>query len=255
MNLAVNARDAMPGGGKLTLETANIGLDKAYAGQHLNVIPGPYIMLAVTDTGVGMDAETQSRIFEPFFTTKGLGKGTGLGLSIVYGIVEQSGGHIRVESAPGHGTTFKIYLPQVEPAARLTPPPTISPPAVASDETILLVEDEAGVRLIIRRFLQKRGYRVLEAHHAEEALRLCQQHEGRIDLLITDVVMPDISGPELAGRLTQLYPNLKILYISGYSDDLLDRHKIQILNFLEKPFSSEGLLRKVRDLLDQVGDT
>jgi CheY-like chemotaxis protein len=243
----------MPGGGKLTLEVANIELDEAYTSQHLNVTPGPYVMLVVSDTGIGMAAETQSRIFEPFFTTKGLGKGTGLGLSIVYGIVEQSGGHLKVESAPGQGTTFKIYLPQVKPAAKKTLSPPTSSLSGESSETILLVEDEASVRLITRRFLQERGYSILEASEAEEALRLCQEYTGQIDLLITDVVMPKLSGPELAKRLANLYPNLKILYISGYANEELREHQAQNVAslLLEKPFSLETLTRRVREILDR----
>jgi PAS domain S-box-containing protein len=252
MNLAVNARDAMPGGGKLTLKTANISLSDDEASRVLNLKPGPYVLLSITDTGVGMDEETRSHMFEPFYTTKAAGKGTGLGLAIVYGIVEQSNGHIQVESELGQGTTFRIYLPQIEQAAKTAPPVKASPPAAMGHETILLVEDEAGVRLVTRKFLEKGGYTVLEASHAEEALYLCQQYQGRTDLLITDVVMPDISGPELAGQLAQLYPSLKVLYISGYTDEELKEHRVQNTApiLLKKPFTSDALARKVREVLD-----
>ncbi len=252
MNLAVNARDAMPRGGKLTIKTTLVDLDEANAKQHLDLTPGPYIMLTVADTGQGMDAETQNHIFEPFFTTKLVGKGTGLGLATVYGIVEQSGGHIQVDSTPGQGTTFKIYLPQVEQTGKIVSLPPAPTTPLAGQETILLVEDEAGVRLVTRKFLQKRGYTVLEAEHAEEALQLCQQYAEQIDLLITDVIMPDISGPELAGQLSQLQPTLKILYISGYADEVLKEYKTPNQDFilLEKPFSSDVLASKVRQMLD-----
>jgi nitrogen-specific signal transduction histidine kinase len=256
MNLVVNARDAMPQGGRLIIGTTHLELDKLEAGIY-GVKPGPQVVLLVSDTGLGMNPEIKSRIFEPFFTTKGTGKGTGLGLAMVYGIIEQSGGHIRVESAPEQGATFKIYLPKVEPPTKPPRPSTlVSSSSMESNKTILLVEDEAAVRLITRKFLQTRGYKVLEAGHAREALDLCQQHQGRIDLLITDVVMPEINGPELAGQLARLYPSLKVLYISGYSDDILDQYEIAAsnLNLLEKPFSSEGLILKVGNLLAQVDD-
>jgi CheY-like chemotaxis protein len=253
MNLAVDARDAMPDGGKMIVKTAKIELDEDHTNPHpINMTPGPYVMLVVSDTGVGMDAETRSHIFEPFFTTKAMGKGTGLGLSIVYGIVEQSGGHIQVESAPGQGATFKIYLPQVEQADQSAPSAAASPPSAEGQETILLVEDETGVREVTRKILQMRGYIVLEAGHAEEALYLCQQHAGRIDLLITDVVMPGLSGPKLAKQLAQLYPNLKVLYISGYTDEDLKEYHAQNATpvLLEKPFSVATLTRRVREILD-----
>ncbi len=253
MNLAVNARDAMPRGGKLTIKTARVDLDEAYARQHLDLTPGPYIMLTIADTGQGMDAETRSHIFEPFFTTKGVGKGTGLGLSTVYGIVEQSDGHIQVDSIPGQGTTFRIYLPWVEQTGESAALPQDPTTSLGGQETILLVEDEAGVRLITRKFLEKRGYTVLEAEHGEEALQLCRQHAEQIDLLITDVIMPDISGPELARQLIQFLPTLNILYVSGYADEVLEEHKIPNLKFvlLEKPFSSDALGMKVRQILER----
>ncbi len=252
MNLAVNARDAMPRGGRLILATANIALDQNRAFHPPPLTPGPYILLTVTDTGLGMDAETQAHIFEPFFTTKAVGKGTGLGLSTVYGIVQQSDGHIQVESIPGQGTTFKIYLPQVEPTVESTLPGPVSGTTLGGPETILIVEDEASVRSITSKILQRQGYRVLEADRAETALTVCQEHEGRIDLLIADVIMPGQSGPELAKRLVQLYPNLKVLFVSGYTDEMLDEHGVLApgIILLEKPFSPETLSHKVREVLD-----
>ena len=251
MNLVVNARDAMPQGGQLTLETANINLDEPYA-KIYRIRPGSYIKLTIADTGHGMDEQTKSRIFEPFFSTKNQGKGTGLGLAIVYGIIEQSGGHIYVDSEPNWGTIFNIYLPEAEGTIKKTSPQLITPSASQGTETILLVEDEAGVRQVTYRFLEKRGYTVLQASHAEEALQVCQQHEGEIDLLITDVMMPDITGPELAEQLVQLYPTLKVLYISGYADDILESYQSQHTKpiILDKPFSSDTLVNKVREVLE-----
>lgn len=202
---------------------------------------------------MGMDKETRSRIFEPFYTTKAPGKGTGLGLAIVYSIVEQSQGHIEVESEVGQGTTVSIYLPQAKQVVKtVLPPAQTAPTAAMGQETILLVEDEADVRLVTRKFLEMRGYTVLEAAQAKEALQICQQEANRPDLLITDVVMPDISGPELAGQLTQLYPDLKCLYISGYADEELEVYQVQNREviLLEKPFSSDVLADKVREILD-----
>jgi PAS domain S-box-containing protein len=253
MNLIVNARDAMPQGGKLTIETANVDLDETYTEQHLEMTPGPYVLLTVTDTGVGFDTETQTHIFEPFFTTKESGKGTGLGLSTVYGIIHQSNGDIWVYSELEKGTTFKIYLPQITEEADeevvSSPTPVKS---LEGTETILLVEDEANVRLVARKFLQKKGYTVLEAGHPKKALQICQQHEEQIDLLITDVIMPDMSGRELAERLSRNFSNLKVLYISGYANEALDQQGLlgSGIAFLEKPFSSDALARKVREVLN-----
>jgi PAS domain S-box-containing protein len=251
MNLAVNARDAMPSGGKLTIETANVDLDESYAARHPDVRPGPHVMLAVTDEGIGMDEEVQARLFEPFFTTKERGKGTGLGLATVYGIVRQSGGHIRVHSQVGRGTTFRIYLPRLEgpvettaQAARLLPP--------SGNETVLLVEDEDAVRGLVRQELEARGYTVLEGRSGNEALALCDRHPGRIDLLLTDVVMPGLSGPALAARLAATRGGMRVIYMSGYTDRAFSQQGFLDPGtpFLEKPFALEALLRKVREVLD-----
>jgi CheY-like chemotaxis protein len=252
MNLAVNARDAMPGGGKLTIETANVVLDEGYARRHVSVKPGPCVMVAVTDNGSGMDRETQSHLFEPFFTTKKTGEGTGLGLSTVYGIVKQSEGNIWAYSELGRGTTFKIYLPRVEEDVKTYRPktaPTVSP---GGSETILLVEDEEAVRTIVSKILQNKGYTVLEAHHGNEALQICQHHQGPIHLMVTDVVMPQVSGRELAERLTLLRPEIRVLFMSGYPDNAIVHHGVLGAGtaFLQKPFTLNALECKVRELLD-----
>ena len=251
MNLVVNARDAMPQGGQLTIETANVELDEAYARRHAAVQPGPYVMLTVSDTGHGMDAKTQARIFEPFFTTKGPGQGTGLGLSTVYGIVKQSGGSVWVYSEPGHGTTFRIYLQRVQEQveAPQAPSPGASP---HETETVLLAEDDKTVRTLVRMVLQEHGYTVLAAPHGVEALRISEAHQGVIHLLVTDVVMPGMNGRELAQRLALARPDMKVLYVSGYTDDVIIRHGVLEagIAFLQKPFTPDVLARKVRDVLD-----
>jgi signal transduction histidine kinase/ActR/RegA family two-component response regulator len=252
LNLAVNARDAMPRGGRLTLETANVDLDGDYARAHLGVVPGPYVMLAVSDTGVGMDEATQARIFEPFFTTKEQGKGTGLGLSTVFGIVRQAGGAVWVYSEPGRGSTFKVYLPRVDEAATTTVARDPSPVLARGDETILLVEDEDLVRSVTRNILERAGYRVIEARSPHQALLLAEQEQGAIDLVVSDVIMPKMNGRQLADRLLALRPGLRILFMSGYTDDVILQHGVLDgrAPFLQKPVSPDALTRKVREVLD-----
>jgi len=254
VNLALNGRDAMPGGGRLTIEAANVHLDATYAAGHATVTPGPYVMLTVTDTGVGMDEETRQRAFEPFFTTKTLGKGTGLGLSTVYGIVKQSGGHIWVYSEPGHGTTFKVYLPAAEGSVQEVVQRAETTHARArGSETVLLVEDDAAVRGLTRTILQRAGYLVLEASSPNEAEIAFREHSDSIALLLTDLVMAGSSGQELYRQLAGRRASLKVLFMSGYSDDALvrDGHLGVGMPFIEKPFTSVLLLRKVREVLDR----
>ena len=253
MNLAVNARDAMPQGGKLTIETANVELDESYARSHLGATPGRYVMLVVSDTGCGMDAETLSHIFEPFYTTKEEGKGTGLGLATVYGIVKQSGGHISVASGLGQGTTFRIYLPRVEGAVGPVRASLRAHKQLRGTETVLLVEDDPAVRDVVREVLQSRGYEVLEATGSSQALKIAQRHVPRpIHLVLADVVLPDMSGPQLADRLAGLYPKMKVLYMSGYTDAAVDRRGQfnSGVPYIQKPFAAEVLARKVREILD-----
>jgi two-component system, cell cycle sensor histidine kinase and response regulator CckA len=251
MNLVVNARDAMPRGGHVTVETANVALDASYAARHADVHAGPYVMLAVSDTGTGMDTETQARVFEPFFTTKGPGSGTGLGLATVYGIVKQSGGYIWAYSELGQGTSFKIYLPEFAGPATDSPPltPPVSP---RGQERILIVEDEGAVRRMAGRALTAQGYSVLEAEHGADALEVLARADGPVDLVLTDVVMPILNGRELAERLAAERPQLRILFMSGYTDDDVVRRGLLDPGapFLQKPFVPADLARKVREVLD-----
>ena len=251
MNLAVNARDAMPTGGRLTIETANVEHDPDYARDQDAAAVRRFAMLAVSDTGCGMDDATKAKIFEPFFTTKEPGKGTGLGLATVYGIVQQAGGFIWVYSEPGHGTSFKIYLPQVDATAEVAAAAT-GARAPGGTETVLLVEDAAAVRAVTKQVLERHGYAVLEAPDGEAAVRLAQRHRGPIHLLLTDVVMPRVSGRELAEQLARVRPDTRVLYASGYTDDSVVRHGILESGtaYLQKPFSPESLARKVREVLD-----
>jgi CheY-like chemotaxis protein len=252
MNLAINARDAMPRGGRLTIETADVELDEAFAREHPGAGTGPHVRLAVSDDGIGMSAEIQARIFEPFFTTKDKGRGTGLGLSMVYGIVKQHGGYIGVQSEEGRGTTFEIYLPSAiigdEGRAEQAPERGES----RGSETILLVEDEADVRELTREILEMAGYTVLEAARGDEALRQCRDSAGPIELLLTDVVMPQMSGPELARQIVALRPSTKVVYMSGYTDDALGHHGVldPDIILLPKPFTPESLMQHVRRALD-----
>ena len=251
MNLVVNSKDAMPRGGKITIQTANVNLDDDLRRQFSYIRPGPYVMLSVTDTGLGMDRETQSRIFEPFFTTKEKGKGTGLGLSTVYGIIKQSGGYVFAESEVGRGTTFKIYLPRVDDAADPHGPARDSGAATGGTETVLLVEDEESVRQLVSETLAGKGYKVLEAENGEAALQLASLHQGAIDLLITDVVMPGMSGRELSKHICASDPDTKILYLSGYTEDAILHEGVLETGaaFLQKPFSLQALVRKVKYVL------
>jgi len=252
MNLVVNARDAMPKGGRLTIETANVELDSTYARDHVTVKPGPYVMLAVSDTGIGMSPETQAHIFEPFYTTKDSGQGTGLGLSTVYGIVKQSGGYIWVYSEPGKGSTFKVYLPRIEAPAELKAEPAKIPAARRGTETILLVEDEEAVRDLTNIVLGTNGYVVLAAQNAAEAERFSTNHPGEIHLVLTDIMMPGTSGRELAQRILMRHPRARVLYMSGYTDNVLAQGGVleEGVAFLQKPFTPAGLAQKVRDVLD-----
>jgi PAS domain S-box-containing protein len=251
MNLALNARDAMPTGGKLTIETRDVLLDTSYTVDHFDVTPGPYVMLAVSDTGAGMDKETQGRIFEPFFTTKEVGKGTGLGLSTVFGIVRQSGGNIWVYSEPGQGSTFKVYLPLAEgedPVAL----DVIEPLTLRGSETILLVEDQDEVRRVAQEILVRHGYHVIAASNAGEALLSCERHPRTIHLMLTDVVMPQMSGRELAERLASVRPDMQVLYMSGYTDNAIVHHGIldSGIAYVQKPLTPDMLARRVREVLD-----
>lgn len=252
VNLAVNARDAMPSGGKLTIETGNVELSEEYAGNHANASAGPHVMLAISDTGVGMEASTKARIFEPFFTTKEMGRGTGLGLSTVYGIVSQSGGTIWVYSEPGQGTTFKVYLPRTEEGVVEYKPYVEEPDVIGGTETILVVEDDKSVRGLVLKLLVSNGYKVHGTSDVDTAFELARNSGHEIDLLITDVVLPKMKGPQLAEEMLSLCPGLKIIFMSGYTDLSIFRSKLIGPNtvYLEKPISPNCFLRKVREVLD-----
>ena len=254
LNLSINARDAMPRGGRLTIETSNVDLSQEYSRDHVSVPPGQYVMLAVSDDGCGMDAETQAHIFEPFFTTKEIGKGTGLGLATVYGIVKQSEGTIWLYSEVGRGTAFKIYLPCAEARVKEVAGEADDFESLQGTETVLLVEDEAVVREMATEILRDSGYHVLEAKHGHEAMILGRQHSGVIHLMLTDVVMPQMSGRELAEQLTPLRRDMKVLYMSGYTDDAIVHHGVldEGTAFIGKPFTPSALTRKVREILDSV---
>ncbi len=256
MNLAVNGRDAMPNGGKLTIETANVELDEFYARSHVDVKPGHYVMFSVSDTGVGMTPEVRERIFEPFFTTKEKGKGTGLGLSTSYGIVKQSEGDIWVYSVQGKGTTFKIYLPRVNEPLEEIRKEVLKEELPRGNETILIVEDEEEVRKLAGKILERQGYRILEASQGDDALRISERHGGPIGLILVDVIMPGMSCSELAKHLKSPHPKMKVVYMSGYTDNAIVRHGVleKGVNYIQKPFTMEGLARKVREVLDKDSD-
>jgi CheY-like chemotaxis protein len=255
LNLVVNARDAMPEGGRLTLETMNLEVDEGYARDHPDVTPGPHIVLAASDTGFGMDKATQARAFDPFFTTKERGKGTGLGLATVFGVVKQSGGHIWLYSEVGVGTTFKLYFPEM--ASQGDAPPALAPENKVDEggsETVLLVEDEEQVRAMAAETLRQAGYTVLEAQNGEEAIALCTRHRDRIDLLLTDVIMPGLNGRRVSEVATSIRSNLAVLFMSGYTDETILRHGVLEANvpFLQKPFTPSKLRMKVREALARM---
>ena len=251
VNLVVNARDAMPDGGKLTIETHNVTLGEDLTSPHTGVPPGEYVLMAITDTGIGMDPATQSRIFEPFFTTKGRGQGTGLGLSTVYGIVKQSGGSLSVYSEPNRGSTFKVYLPRVVEEVAPSEPSALSRQSTSGTETILVVEDETAVRQLASRTLRELGYTLLVAFNADEAVRASEQHAGPIHLLLSDVILPGTSGPKLAARLTAVRPDLRVLYMSGFTENAIVQHGVleSGTQFIQKPFTPASLGLKVREVL------
>jgi two-component system cell cycle sensor histidine kinase/response regulator CckA len=255
LNLAVNARDAMPDGGQLTIETANVVLDPDETAKGLELDPGEYVMVAISDTGIGMSEEVQARIFEPFFTTKEMGKGTGLGLATVYGIVKQNNGSIWVYSEEGQGTTFKVYLPRVAEAVDSLPQQGWTRALPRGNETILLVEDEPEICELVAEMFRIQGYQVLEANDGFEALRLAKELDGTLNLLVTDVIMPGMNGKELASKLKESRPNLKVLFMSGYSGEMIARHGVLEpgVALIEKPVSSISLAQKVRQVLETTG--
>jgi CheY-like chemotaxis protein len=257
MNLAVNARDAMPNGGKLTIETGNADLTEPVLAKQIGVEAGRFVTISITDTGTGMDAETQSHLFEPFFTTKSAARGTGLGLATAYGIIRQSGGAIGFTSQLGTGTTAFIYLPMADQQTESAIDKSAAEAPLTGVETILLVEDETRVRKLIVDVLSARGYRVLEATRGADAIRLCQTHGSQIDLAVVDVVMPEMSGPELVRQISPCEPQMRVLYISGYTEEAMVHHGIERSGaaFLQKPFMPDALARKVREVLDERSNT
>jgi len=253
MNLAVNARDAMPNGGKLAITTASVTVDKNHLKNFPGLCAGDYVVITIADTGTGMSEEVKAHLFEPFFTTKPLGKGTGLGLATCFGIVKQNNGHINVQSELGKGATFKIYFPQLPLTLESSPVPIRPPAAAGGDETVLLVEDEPAVREFAVATLREKGYAVVEAVNGEEGIRLARQHDGKIDLVLTDVVMPIMGGKEMADALRASHPGIKFLFTSGYTDDALMQHGVlrPDVKFLQKPYMTATLTRKVREVLDE----
>jgi two-component system, cell cycle sensor histidine kinase and response regulator CckA len=251
MNLIVNARDAMPDGGTLTIETSNVDVDAFYARDHLDVVPGPYVILAVSDTGVGISAEVRSRIFEPFFTTKPAGHGTGLGLSTVYAIVKKVHGHVWFYTELDRGTTFKIYLPRIDKPVETISKDKTSVRATENGGIILLVEDEERLQRSIRQMLERAGYIVLPASHGVEALRILDEHGGRVDLVLTDIGLPHMRGPELVARLKNRHPHIEVVYMSGFGEDSLRPDEASELSgrFIQKPFRKDTLLRKLEQTL------
>jgi CheY-like chemotaxis protein len=251
MNLAVNARDAMPCGGKLTISTANVQIDAAFRRQHPGAVVGPCVMLSVTDTGCGMDEETQSHVFEPFFTTKAEGKGTGLGLATVYGVVKQTNGYISVDSVVGQGTSFNVYLPRIEEAMAAMTSSKDSSEAARGSETILLVEDAKTLRDLARELLEANGYTVLDAANGPDAIRIAEEYHSPIHILLTDVVMPGMDGRALADRITRICTGIKVVYMSGYTDDFIVHLGVldSGVTLIQKPFTREDLLGKVREIL------
>jgi CheY-like chemotaxis protein len=249
INLVVNARDAMPNGGKLMIKTSNVEVDENYARRNSPRVPGPYTLLEISDTGIGMDTEVQAHMFEPFFTTKEIGKGTGLGLSTVYGVVKQSGGYIWADSEPGHGTTFRIYLPPTAEAPLSNKPAPELAESLSGTETILVVEDADPVRELVRNLLRESGYTVLEAKGPDEAIQLTRQHSSPVHLLLSDVIMPGMNGPALAEALTQTRPGMKVVYMSGYTSFMDQGLIASDATVLSKPFTRDTLLRKLREVL------
>jgi len=252
MNLLVNAQDAMPDGGKIIIEAGHVFLDQENVKLRPEVQPGPFAMLNVSDTGCGMDSETLKQVFEPFFTTKERGKGTGLGLSTVYGIIKQHDGNILVDSRPGHGTTFSIYFPLMEDITEHKAVPSVQKEIIDGNETVLVVEDDESVRNLVCNILKRQSYSVINAEDADECLNAVEQHKGSVHLLITDVVMPKMNGRELYQRLAPMFPDLKVLYMSGYADDVLGHHGVREegMHFLQKPITVQALTGKVRAVLD-----